>query len=213
MTRSPLREDQLQTGMTVFDLVYTPPVTPLIEAARKAGCTTITGTEMFIGQAQRTVLPVLRHRCARREDPGAAPMNTFGRNFRVTTFGESHGTALGAVIDGCPPGIPLDETDIQPLLDRRRPGTSSLTSPRREADRVEILSGVFEGKTTGTPIAMIVRNQDMQPGDYDDAPGRSSGPATRTSRTRRSTASATTGAAAGVPDGRRSDGLLPAPLP
>jgi len=93
-------------------------------------------------------------------------MNTFGRNFRVSTFGESHGTALGAVIDGCPAGIPLDGNDIQPLLDRRRPGTSSLTSPRREADRVEILSGVFEGKTTGTPIAMIVRNQDMQPGDY-----------------------------------------------
>lgn len=95
-------------------------------------------------------------------------MNTFGRNFRVTTFGESHGTALGAVIDGCPPGIPLDETDIQPLLDRRRPGTSPLASPRQETDRVEILSGVFEGKTTGTPIAMIVRNRDLRPEDYEE---------------------------------------------
>ena len=95
-------------------------------------------------------------------------MNTFGRNFRITTFGESHGRALGAVIDGCPPGIPLDETDIQPLLDRRRPGTSPLTSQRKEADRVEILSGVFEGKTTGMPIAMIVRNRDAQSEDYEE---------------------------------------------
>lgn len=95
-------------------------------------------------------------------------MNTFGRNFRITTFGESHGRALGAVIDGCPPGIPLDETDIQPLLDRRRPGTGPLSSPRLETDRVEILSGVFEGKTTGTPIAMIVRNRDVQSEDYEE---------------------------------------------
>jgi chorismate synthase len=95
-------------------------------------------------------------------------MNTFGRNFRITTFGESHGRALGAVIDGCPPGIPLDETDIQPLLDRRRPGMSPLASPRQETDRIEILSGVFEGKTTGTPIAMIVRNRDARSEDYDD---------------------------------------------
>ena len=95
-------------------------------------------------------------------------MNTFGRNLRITTFGESHGKALGAVIDGCPPGIPLDETDIQPLLDRRRPGRSPLSSPRNESDNVEILSGVFEGKTTGTPIAMIVRNRDVQSEDYED---------------------------------------------
>lgn len=95
-------------------------------------------------------------------------MNTFGKNFRVTTFGESHGKALGCVIDGCPPKIPLSEADIQPLLDRRRPGTSALTSPRAEADIVEILSGVFEGKTTGTPIAMIVRNTNAKPGDYDE---------------------------------------------
>jgi chorismate synthase len=95
-------------------------------------------------------------------------MNTFGRNFRITTFGESHGKALGAVIDGCPPGIPLDETDIQALLDRRRPGRSPLSSPRQETDRVEILSGVFEGKTTGMPIAMIVRNRDTRSGDYEE---------------------------------------------
>jgi chorismate synthase len=94
-------------------------------------------------------------------------MNTFGRNFRITTFGESHGKAVGAVVDGCPPGIPLEEADIQVLLDRRRPGTSPLTSPRQEADRVEILSGVFEGKTTGTPIAMIVRNKDTHSQDYE----------------------------------------------
>lgn len=94
-------------------------------------------------------------------------MNTFGTNFRVTTFGESHGKALGCVIDGCPAGIALDEADIQALLDRRKPGTSPLTSPRNESDRVEILSGVFEGQTTGTPIAMIVRNEGKQSQDYD----------------------------------------------
>lgn len=94
-------------------------------------------------------------------------MNTFGTNFRITTFGESHGKAVGAVIDGCPAGLALSEEDIQPLLDRRRPGTSPLTSPRREADRAEILSGIFEGKTTGTPIAVRVKNEDEHSGDYD----------------------------------------------
>jgi len=94
-------------------------------------------------------------------------MNTFGTNFRITTFGESHGKAVGAVIDGCPAGLALSEEDIQPLLDRRKPGTSSLTSPRKEADRVEILSGIFEGKTTGTPIAVMVKNEDEHSGDYD----------------------------------------------
>ena len=95
-------------------------------------------------------------------------MNTFGRNFRITTFGESHGVAVGVVIDGCPAGLRLDEKDIQPFLDRRRPGTSPLTSPRQEKDRIEILSGIFEGVTTGTPIAMAVRNEDTRPNDYDD---------------------------------------------
>ena len=94
-------------------------------------------------------------------------MNTFGNNFRITTFGESHGRALGVVVDGCPPEIPLDDSDIQALLDRRRPGTSPLSSQRKEADRVEILSGVFEKTTTGTPIAMIVRNTDTRSKDYE----------------------------------------------
>ncbi len=95
-------------------------------------------------------------------------MNTFGRNFRVTTFGESHGPALGAIIDGCPPGIELGETDIQPLLDRRRPGMGPRSSPRHEGDQVEILSGIFEGRTTGASIGLQIRNQDVRSGDYDD---------------------------------------------
>ena len=95
-------------------------------------------------------------------------MNTFGNNFRITTFGESHGPALGAVIDGCPAGMELSEIDIQPLLDRRRPGTSPVSSPRKESDKVEILSGIFEGKTTGTPIALMVRNEDQQSKDYEE---------------------------------------------
>ncbi|HIH85542.1 MAG TPA: chorismate synthase [Methanoculleus sp.] len=94
-------------------------------------------------------------------------MNTFGRNFRCTTFGESHGRAVGVVIDGCPRGMPLTEGDIQPYLDRRRPGKSPLESGRREPDRVEILSGTFEGRTTGAPIALVVPNQDVRSEDYD----------------------------------------------
>src|SRR5690349_17767618 len=97
-----------------------------------------------------------------RSYPGSDYVNTFGRNFRCTTFGESHGTALGVVVDGCPPGIELEETDIQAYLDRRRPGKSPLESPRNEADRVEILSGVFLGKTTGAPIALLVCNRDVR---------------------------------------------------
>jgi len=95
-------------------------------------------------------------------------MNTFGKNFRITTFGESHGPALGVVIDGCPAGIELTENDIQPLLDRRRPGTSPLSSPRKETDRVEMLSGIFEGKTTGMPVALMVRNENQQSKDYEE---------------------------------------------
>lgn len=94
------------------------------------------------------------------------PGSCFGRLFRVTTWGESHGPAIGAVIDGCPPGILLNEEDIQRDLDRRRPG-QRLTSPRQEKDRVEILSGLFEGKTTGTPISLLVWNTDMRSGDYE----------------------------------------------
>jgi chorismate synthase len=94
--------------------------------------------------------------------------NTFGQLFRVTTFGESHGGGLGVVIDGCPPRIGISEADVQRELDRRRPGQSKLTTQRKEEDRCEILSGVFEGKTLGTPIAILVRNKDARPKDYAD---------------------------------------------
>src|SRR5204862_4360845 len=92
--------------------------------------------------------------------------NTLGTLFTVTTFGESHGPAIGCVIDGCPPGMELSEADIQPDLDRRKPGTSRHVTQRREEDKVEILSGVYEGKTTGTPIALLIRNTDQRPQDY-----------------------------------------------
>lgn len=95
-------------------------------------------------------------------------MNTFGTLFRLTTFGESHGAAIGGVIDGCPAGIGLDLDFIQHELDRRRPGQSRLTTARKEGDRVEILSGIFEGKTTGQPIGFIVRNENQHSADYDD---------------------------------------------
>lgn len=92
--------------------------------------------------------------------------NTLGRLFSVTNFGESHGPAIGCVVDGCPPGIELKEADIQIDLDRRRPGTSRHVTQRQEADQVEILSGVYEGRTTGTPIALLIRNQDQRSKDY-----------------------------------------------
>ena len=92
--------------------------------------------------------------------------NSFGTLFRVSTFGESHGPAIGCVVDGCPPGLELCEADIQAELDRRKPGTSRHVTQRREPDRVEILSGVFEGRTTGTPIALLIRNQDQRSKDY-----------------------------------------------
>ncbi len=92
--------------------------------------------------------------------------NTFGTLFTVTSFGESHGAAIGCVVDGCPPGMALSEADIQPELDRRKPGTSRHVTQRRESDTVEILSGVFEGKTTGTPIALLIRNEDQRSKDY-----------------------------------------------
>jgi len=92
--------------------------------------------------------------------------NTFGSLFAVTNFGESHGPAIGCVIDGCPPGMALSEADIQPDLDRRRPGTSRHVTQRKEADQVEILSGVYEGRTTGTPICLLIRNTDQRSKDY-----------------------------------------------
>ena len=95
-------------------------------------------------------------------------LNSFGHVFRVTTWGESHGPALGAVVDGCPPGVALDEDWIQPFMDRRRPGTSKNTTQRQEADRVRILSGVFEGRTTGTPIMLMIENTDQRSKDYGE---------------------------------------------
>ncbi len=94
--------------------------------------------------------------------------NSFGQLFRVTTFGESHGLALGAVVDGCPPGLELCEADLQHDLDRRKPGQSRHTTQRRESDRVEILSGVFEGLTTGAPIGLLIRNEDQRSKDYSE---------------------------------------------
>jgi chorismate synthase len=98
--------------------------------------------------------------------------NSIGRLFVVTTFGESHGPAIGGIVDGCPPGLPLTEADLQHDLDRRKPGKSRHTTQRREPDAVEILSGVFEGRTTGTPIGLLIRNQDQRSKDYSEIAAR-----------------------------------------
>ncbi|MEE8172280.1 MAG: chorismate synthase, partial [Alphaproteobacteria bacterium] len=95
-------------------------------------------------------------------------LNSFGRLFRVTTWGESHGPAIGCVLDGVPPRLALEVGDIQPFLDKRRPGRSRFVTQRKEADKVAILSGTFEGLTTGTPIALQIQNEDARPGDYDE---------------------------------------------
>ena len=127
--------------------------------------------------------------------------STIGTIFKVTTWGESHGKAIGVVVDGCPAGLPLEESDIQKLLDRRKPGQSRFTTQRKEGDEVEILSGVFEGKTTGTPISMIVRNSVPKttpislPVSARDMP---------TTRLRKNTDSAITAAADVPPPVRRS---------
>src|SRR4029079_4172198 len=94
--------------------------------------------------------------------------NTFGNLFRITTWGESHGGGVGVVVDGCPPRLSLTEADIQPDLDRRRPGQSKIVTPRKESDTVQILSGTFEGKTLGTPISMWVKNEDTRPEAYSE---------------------------------------------
>ena len=94
--------------------------------------------------------------------------STLGNIFKITTWGESHGKALGVVVDGCPAGLPLSEEDIQKYLDRRKPGTSAITTQRKEADQVELLSGIFEGKTTGTPISLMVRNTSQISADYTE---------------------------------------------
>jgi chorismate synthase len=94
--------------------------------------------------------------------------NSFGHVFRFSTWGESHGPAIGAIVDGCPPGLALSEADLQPWLDKRRPGTSRFTTQRQEPDQVRILSGVFEGKTTGTPISLMIENVDQRSKDYSE---------------------------------------------
>lgn len=99
------------------------------------------------------------------------PGNSFGQQFRITTFGESHGSGIGVVIDGCPAGLEIDTEFIQQQLNRRRPGQSAITSPRNEQDHVEILSGIFEGKSTGSPMAFFIRNKDQRPGDYSHLKG------------------------------------------
>jgi chorismate synthase len=96
-------------------------------------------------------------------------MNTFGTIFRLTTFGESHGAAIGGVVDGMPAGITIDEDFIRSEMARRRPGQSALVTPRKEADEVELLSGIFEGRSTGAPIGFIIRNTDTRSGDYSEA--------------------------------------------
>jgi chorismate synthase len=98
----------------------------------------------------------------------AMSLNTFGHIFRVTTWGESHGPAIGCTVDGCPPGVALSEADIQPWLDRRKPGTSKFTTQRKEPDEVRILSGVFDGRTTGTPIQLLIENTDQRSKDYGE---------------------------------------------
>ncbi|MCH1550013.1 MAG: chorismate synthase, partial [Pseudomonadales bacterium] len=94
--------------------------------------------------------------------------NSIGQQFQVTTFGESHGLALGAIVDGCPPGLALTEQDLQPDLNRRRPGQSKYTTQRKEPDQVKILSGVFEGRTTGTSIGLLIENADQKSKDYSN---------------------------------------------
>ncbi|MFD0618755.1 chorismate synthase [Paenibacillus sp. GCM10027629] len=94
--------------------------------------------------------------------------NTYGEMFKITTFGESHGAAVGVIVDGVTPGVEIDETYIQRQMDRRKPGQSSVTTPRKEYDKIQILSGVFEGRTTGTPLAIMLHNHDMNPSAYDD---------------------------------------------
>ena len=93
--------------------------------------------------------------------------NTFGKIFRFTTWGESHGPAIGCIVDGCPPNIPISEKDIQKDMNRRRPGNSKFVSQRKESDKIEILSGIFNGKSTGTPISILIRNEDKRSRDYE----------------------------------------------
>jgi len=135
--------------------------------------------EKIEGGRPRTEDRTVRRRAVRRLTPrlrrrgpagtfAAAMPNSFGKLFTITTWGESHGGGIGVVIDGCPPRLPLSVEEIQAELDRRRPGQSDITTPRKEEDKVAFLSGVFEGRTTGTPLAMLVGNSDQRPGAYDE---------------------------------------------
>src|SRR3546814_478325 len=123
-------------------------------------------------QHHRRPPPLLHRRSVRQpdrihgQDRARMSFNSFGRVLRFTTWGESHGPALGAVVDGCPPRLSLSEADVQPYLDKRRPGQSRHTTQRQEPDQVRILSGVFEGKTTGTPISLMIENVDQRSKDY-----------------------------------------------
>ena len=128
--------------------------------------------------------------------------NSIGKLFTVTTFGESHGPAMGCIVDGCPPGLPLSEADLQQDVDRRRTGTSHFVSQRREADEVRILSGVFEGRTTGTPIGLVIENTDARSRDYERLRDRFR-PDTMITPTSRSTVCAITAAAAAPRRARR----------
>ena len=134
--------------------------------------------------------------------------SSFGNLFRITTWGESHGKGIGVVVDGCPAGLSLCEEDIQKFLDQRKPGQSKFTTQRRESDTVEILSGVFEGKTTGTPISMMVWNKDQHSADYSEIASYYR-PGHATIRLMQNTVSATT-AAADAPRGAKRSDALPA---
>ena len=135
--------------------------------------------------------------------------SSFGKIFRITTWGESHGPGIGVVIDGCPAGLALASEQIQEFLDRRRPGQSRYTTKRNETDSVEILSGIFEGKTTGTPISLLVRNQDQRSRDYGKLQN-FFGPDTPIILSQKSTESGTTEVEGVPPDVRQSEGWLPA---
>ena len=138
--------------------------------------------------------------------------NTFGEAFKVTTFGESHGAALGCIIDGCPAGLAVDGAFLQAELDRRRPGQGgAAVTTRKESDTAEILSGVFEGMSTGTPIAILIRNTSQRSGDYSNIQDKFR-PAMQTTVILQSTASGTTGAAAGRAGGKRQPGWRQGPL-
>ena len=138
--------------------------------------------------------------------------NSFGSLFRISTWGESHGGSVGVVVDGCPPGLPLDTADIQVELDRRRPGQSDITTPRKEADEVTILSGIDAGCTLGTPIAMNVRNKDHRPGAYNEMK-LAYRPSTPTTPTTPNTGAAWPKAVAAPAPARPSGASPPAPLP